>query len=174
MAWNRLILIFIFLILCFVPINYNAYGHSLFNSAEETIGNYRVQIATLPEIPSNGEPMQVLFRVTDRNYQEVDGFTMGIRIFYNDAQIDAIPPQYHQGGHWQTEYTLEKSGNHVFRVDLYDVAKNGGVLTYTFNISTQNPFGYFFIFSIAAGSMGLAVTLCYIYIPKILKSRTKV
>ena len=38
---------------------------------------------------------------------EVDRFTMGIRIFYNDIQIDAIPPQSHQGGHWETDYVLE-------------------------------------------------------------------
>jgi len=145
----------------------------MFNSAESTIGDFRVQIATLPEIPSNGEPMQILFRVTDLDYEEVDRFTMGVRIFYNDVQIDAIPPQSHQGGHWEMDYVLERSGIHIFRVDLYDVAKDGGVLTYIFNISTQNPFGYAFIFSIAAGSMGLGAILCYIYIPRILKSRTK-
>ena len=32
-----------------------AYGHSLFNSAEQTLGNYRVQIATLPEFPQIGD-----------------------------------------------------------------------------------------------------------------------
>ena len=166
------LIVFIFLILFSIPI-IDGYAHSMFNSAESTIGNYRVQIATLPEIPINGEPMQILFRVTDLDYKEVDGFTMGVRVFYNDIQIGAISPQYHQGGHWETDYTLEKPGIHIFRVDLYDVAKNGGVLTYTFNISTQNPFGYAFIFSILAGAVGLAATLCYIYIPKILKSRTK-
>jgi hypothetical protein len=172
MVSSKPIVVFIFLILFSVPI-IEVHAHSMFNSAESTIGNYRVQIATLPEIPSNGEPMQILFRVTDLDYEEVDGFTMGVRVFYNDIQIDAIAPQYHQGGHWETDYILEKSGIHIFRVDLYDVAKNGGVLTYTFNISTQNPFGYAFIFSIAAGSLGLAATLCYIYIPRILKSRSK-
>jgi len=173
MTQSRLIFVFIFLILFSISIIYEAHAHSMFNSAESTIGDFRVQIATLPEIPSNGEPMQILFRVTDRDLVEVDRFTMGIRIFYNDIQIDAIPPQSHQGGHWETDYILERSGIHIFRVDLYDVAKDGGVLTYIFNISTQNPFGYAFIFSIAAGSMGLGAILCYIYIPRILKSRTK-
>ena len=150
-----------------------ANAHSLFNSAEETIGDFRVQIATLPELPSNGEPMKILFRVTDLDFNEVDRFTMGFRVFFNDVQIDAVQPQSHQGGHWEIDYTLEESGNHIFRVDLYDAAKDGGVLTYTFNISTQNPFGYVFIISIAAGSIGFAVILAYIYIPKMLRSRTK-
>src|SRR3990172_4450991 len=120
MTRSRLIFAFIFLILFSISIIYEAHAHSMFNSAESTIGDFRVQIATLPEIPSNGESMQI-----------------------------------------------------IFRVNLYDVAKDGGVLTYIFNISTQNPFGYAFIFSIAAGSMGLGAILCYIYIPRILKSRTK-
>ncbi len=173
MTQRQLIFVFIFLILFSIPIINEAHAHSMFNSAESTMGDFRVQIATLPEIPSNGESMKILFRVTDRDLVEVDRFTMGIRIFYNDIQIDAIPPQSHQGGHWEMDYVLERSGNHIFRVDLYDVAKDGGVLTYIFNISTQNPFGYAFIFSIAAGSMGLGAILCYIYIPRILKSRTK-
>ena len=151
-----------------------ANAHSMFNSAESTIGDFRIQIATLPELPSNGEPMKILFRVTDLDFQEVDRFTLGSRIFYNDMQIDTIPPQSHQGGHWETDFILERSGIHIFRVDLYDAAKDGGVLTYTFNISTQNPFGYVFIISITAGAMGLAIVLCYIYVPRILKSKTKV
>ncbi len=167
------IFVFIFLILFSVSTIYEAHAHSMFNSAESTIGEYRVQIATLPEIPSTGEPMKILFRVTDRDLVELDRFTMGIRIFYNDIQIDTIPPKSHEGGHWEIDYVLERSGIHIFRVDLYDVAKDGGVLTYIFNISTQNPFGYVFIFSIAAGSMGLGAILCYIYIPRILRSRTK-
>ena len=58
-----------------------AYGHSLFNSSEETLGNFRVQIATQPEFPQIGERSQVLIRVTDQDGKEVDRFMMGNRIF---------------------------------------------------------------------------------------------
>ncbi len=166
-------LIIVFLILFFSPIISEASAHSMFNSAESFIGDYRVQIATLPEIPITGEPMKILFRVSDIDFEEVDRFTMGIRIFYDDIQLDAISPQSHEGAHWEMEYVLDRPGNHIFRVDLYDAAKDGGIITYTFNISTQNPFGYIFISSIAAGSIGISIVLGYIYIPKILKSRTK-
>jgi len=162
----------IFLILFSMPL-IEASAHSLFNSGESTIGDYRVQIATLPEIPDNGKPMQILFRVTDLDLNEVDRFTMGARIFYMDQQIDTIPPSSHQGGHWEFDYILENSGNHIFRVDLYDAKEDGGIITYTFNISTQNPFGYFFFFSIAAGSIGLSAIIAYIYIPKLIRARTK-
>jgi len=162
----------IFLILFLMPL-IEASAHSLFNSGESTIGDYRVQIATLPEIPATGETMQILFRVNDLDLNEVDRFTMGVRIFYMDQLIDTIPPSSHQGGHWEFDYILENSGIHIFRVDLYDAKDDGGIITYTFNISTQNPFGYVFIFSIAAGTIGLSAVLAYIYIPKRLRARTK-
>ena len=161
------------MILFLSPIISEASAHSLFNSAESFIGDYRVQIATLPEIPITGEPMQILFRVSDIDFEEVKRFTMGIRVFYDEIQLDAIRPQSYEGGHMEMDYVLERSGNHIFRVDLYDAAKDGGIITYTFNISTQNPFGYIFIFSIAAGSIGFAIVLAYIYLPRIIKSKTK-
>ena len=148
-------------------------AHSLFNSAEQTIGNNRVQIATLPEIPETGEVMQILLRVTDLDLVEVNRFTMGIRVFYNDQQIGAIAPQSIESGHWEFDYVLDNPGNHILRADLYDVSKDGGVITYTFNISSQNPFGYIFIISITIGAIMLSSVIAYIYIPKILKSKTK-
>jgi len=71
----------------------------LFNSAESFIGDYRVQIATLPEIPITGEPMQILVKVSDEDFEEVDRFTMGIRIHYHDILLDTIRPQSHEGAH---------------------------------------------------------------------------
>jgi hypothetical protein len=141
----------------------DAYGHSLFNSAEQTLGNYRVQIATQPEFPQIGERSQILIRITDQDGEEVNRFTMGNRIFYNDEQIIT----------WRPEFFFEESGNHIFRIDLYDVAEDGGVLTFTFNISTQSPFGYVFIGAIAAGGLIFGGVMGIIFIPKIIKKRSK-
>ncbi len=137
-------------------------AHSLFNSAESIIGNYKVQIATLPEIPTTGEKSQILFRIN--NFDNENGFKMGVRIFYDDVQIDHIKPMYHKGNQLEMDYVFNKSGNHIFKVDLY---KNNNVeSTYTFNISTHNPFGYIFFYSIASGSIGLSCIILYIYISR--------
>jgi hypothetical protein len=149
-----------FLFFSFLP---QASAHSLFNSAESTIGDNRIQIATEPEIPGVNEKAKILLRVTDLNLEEVERFTVGIRIFYNDVQIDGIPPQSIEGGHWGFDYVFKEQGNHIFRVDLYDDGKS---ITHTFNISTQNPFGYIFIYVIVSGAIGLAVLVGYIYLPK--------
>lgn len=145
----------------------------MFNSAEQFLGGYRVQVATLPEFPQIGEKSQILFRVTDENFEEVERFTMGVRFFYNDQQIDAITPQSYESGHHEFEYIWENSGNHIVRVDLYDMGENSDVLTYTFNMSTQSPFGYIFIIAITVGAISLGVVVAYVYLPKKLKFKTK-
>ena len=151
----------------------DAYGHSLFNSAEQTLGDYRVQIATQPEFPQIGERSQILIRVTDQDGQEVDRFMMGNRIFYNDEQIITWRPESYEGGHMEKDFFFDDSGNHIFRVDLYDAAEDGGVLTFTFNISTQSPFGYVFIGAIAAGGIIFGGVVGIVYVPRMLKKRSK-
>ena len=165
--------LFVFLFFGTSFITSDANAHELFNSSELVLGDYTVQIATLPEIPTTGEKSQILLRVYDLEGNEVDHFVMGMRIFYKDVQIDSIPPESYNASHWEMDYVFENPGNHIFRVDLYDAAKDGGTLTYTFNLSTLNPFGYIFFYSIAAGSIGLGIIFAYVYIPKILKSKSK-
>ena len=138
-------------------------AHPLFNSGEEWIGDYRVQIATLPEIPAVDEEIQVLFQVVDSDFQELDQFTMGIRVFYNGEQIDAIMPKMYQNGHMEMDYIFEMSGNHIFRVDLYNISQDGRVLTYTFNIGAQNTFGFIFIGAITMGGIMTAIIFIYVY-----------
>ncbi len=169
----RSISIMFVLVFSMVPLFSDAYAHSMFNSAEEFLGGYRVQVATLPEFPQIGEKSQILFRVGDSDFNEVDNFTIGIRFFYNDQQIDAINPESHKGGHYEMDYVWEKPGNHVVKVDLYDMDDKPGILTYTFNMGTQSPFGYVFIMSITIGAITLGVVVAYIYLPKILHFKVK-
>ena len=148
----------------------SAYAHSMFNSAEQSYGGFRVQVATAPEFPQIDEPSQFLIKVTKGfDYEDVDGFTMGIRVFYNDQQVDAIPPTSIEGSHWDFDYVWRNIGNHIVKVDLYDVEGKDGILTYTFNMGTQSPFGILFIGAITTGALVFAGVMLYIYLPKMLK-----
>ena len=171
MQMLKLIFLF-FAIMPVINLIPEAEAHALFNSGEEWIGDYRVQIATLPEIPAVDEEIQVLFQVVDGDFQELDQFTMGIRVFYDGEQIDAIMPKMYQNGHMEMDYIFEMSGNHVFRVDLYDIANDGQPLTYTFNISSQNTFGFVFITAVTMGGMMTAIIFVYVYWSK-RRSRSK-
>jgi hypothetical protein len=148
----------------------SVYAHSMFNSAEQSFGGYRVQVATAPEFPQIDEPSQFLIKVTKGfDYEDVDNFTMGIRVYYNDQQVDAIPPTLVEGTHWDFDYVWRNVGNHIVRVDLYDMEGSDGILTYTFNMGTQSPFGFLFIGAITTGALVFVGVMLYIYLPKILK-----
>ena len=162
------LLIFIILFSSVSIVN-TAYAHSLFNSAEEFYGGYRVQVATTPEFPQIDEPSQLLVRVTDADFEEVDSFTMGIRVFYNDQQVNAIPPTTIKTGHWDIDYIWKNQGNHIVLIDLYDMEGTEGTLTYTFNMGTQSPFGIIFIVAITIGALTFAVIIGYIYLPRFFK-----
>jgi len=159
---------FLIFILLFSSISiFDVNAHSLFNSGEKFEAGYRVQVATLPEFPEIGGASQFLVRVTEGfDYEEVDRFRMGIRIYYNEELVDTIPPRSIEGSHWDLDYVWKNSGNHIVKIDLYDVGENHEVVTFTFNMGTQNPFGYIFFVAITVGAMVLAVVVGYIYLPK--------
>ena len=95
-------LIFI-LLFSFISV-FDANAHSMFNSGEKFEAGYRVQVATLPEFPQIGEPSTFLVRVTEGfDYEEVDKFTMGIRIYYNEELVDTIQPKSIEGAHWDLD-----------------------------------------------------------------------
>lgn len=169
MAEKRSIFLIIILVFSSFSIFDEAFAHSMFNSAEKFYAGYRVQVATAPEFPQINEPSQFLVRVTDADFEEVERFTMGIRIDFNDKQIDAIPITTVEGGHWDFDYTWRNQGNHIVKVDLYDMGGKEGILTYTFNMGTQSPFGYIFFIAITIGALCFGGMMAYIYLPKIFR-----
>ncbi len=166
MAKKRSVFLIFILLLSSSSVFVDAYAHSMFNSAEKFEAGYRVQVATLPEFPQIGEPSQFLIRVTDGDFEEVERFRMGIQIYFNEELVDTIPSKSIEGSHWDIDYVWKNSGNHIVEVDLYDMGDTQGVITYKFNMGTQNPFGYIFFIAITVGAMGLAAVAGIIYLPK--------
>ena len=157
-----------FFILLLLPILWfvDADAHSMFNSAEQFEAGYRIQVATAPEFPQIGEPSQFLVKVTKGfDYEEVDRFTMGIRIFFNGQQVDAVSPKSIEGSHWDFDYVWRTQGNHIVKIDLYDMEGREGIITYTFNMGTQSPFGIIFFSSIIVGALVFVGIMIYIYLP---------
>ena len=149
-----------------------ASAHSLFNAAEQYIAGHRVQVSTLPEFPQIGEPSQVLFRVTDTDYEEIPGVIMRVTIMQGEAEVYSDGPRVVEGAHHILEFTFETQGNHIMNVDLYNLeGAQNEITTYTFNISTQSPFGYVFIISITVGAAIFAMVVGYIYLPGLLRRR---
>ncbi|NHI03617.1 hypothetical protein DYY67_2253 [Candidatus Nitrosotalea sp. TS] len=164
------------LLLVLSPMIHYAGAHENLNSGDESIGNYEVQVATDPEIPSANQPFKLSFRIL--NYQsasnllnsfntklsEVDHFRMGVRIYYNNELVSTIPVQDFKGGEWSTSYIFHESGNHIMFVDLYDVGPGGQPLTFIYNISVLDVFGPLFQYIISAGGIACFVLLVWVII----------
>jgi len=167
MAKKRSFFLIIILLLSSISVFDYAYAHSMFNSGEKFEAGYRVQVATLPEFPEIGAPSIFLVKVSEGfDYEDVDEFTMGIRIFYNEQLIDTIPVTHIEGNHWDIDYVWKYSGNHIVEIDLYNIGENQGITTYKFNMGTQNPFGYIFFIAITIGALFLAIVTGYVYFSK--------
>ncbi len=123
----------------------DVYAHQLFNSSGQKIGNYYVQVATDPEIPTTGENTKIMMRVSSTDGTELSDVPISIEITRNGQDINKIPLIVVTNGHHEFDYKFPEPGNYVFYVYLQDIYHSGGkTITYIFNISTLNPFGYIF------------------------------
>ncbi len=121
------------------------YAHQLFNSSGEKMGNYYVQVATDPEIPTTGQPTKIMMRISSTDGTELSDVPISIEIVRNGQDIEKIPPMVVTNGHREFDYKFLEPGNYIFYVYLQDIYHSGGkTITFIFNISTLNPFGYIF------------------------------
>jgi hypothetical protein len=149
----------------------DVFAHQLFNSSGEKIGNYYVQVATDPEIPTTGQNVKIMLRISSIDGTELSDVPISISITKNGQEIDKIPQIVVTGGHYELNYKFLEQGNYVFYIDVNDIYFTGKTITYIFNISTLSPFGYIFYSLITFAVVTPLVVITVIYITN--KRRSK-
>jgi len=149
----------------------DVFAHQLFNSSGEKIGNYYVQVATDPEIPTTGQNVKIMLRISSIDGTELSDVPISISITKNGQEIDKIPQIVVTGGHYELNYKFLEQGNYVFYIDVNDIYFTGKIITYIFNISTLSPFGYIFYSLITFAVVTPLVVITVIYITN--KRRSK-
>jgi hypothetical protein len=146
--------------------------HPPFSTDSTRIGNYEIKIETTPPVPETGKDTLIHFLVLDENGRPVDNFRMGIQIYYNDNLESSFPPADHSAGRYDLNYVFDESGNHVIRVDLFDL-NSDQVLSHAFNVGVLNFYMNVFMYLVIAGVAGAAgiVIAIIIYQRKISKTR---
>jgi len=146
--------------------------HPPFSTDSTRIGNYEIKIETTPPVPEIEKNTSIHFLVLDENGRSVDKFRIGIQIYYNDDLEKSFPPANHGLGRYDLDYTFKESGNHVIRVDLFDL-KNGDVLSHAFNVGVLNFYMNIFTYLVIAGLTGVAgiIIAIIIFQKKISKTR---
>ena len=152
----------------------DVFAHQLFNSSSEKIGNYYVQVATDPEIPTTGQITKVMLRISSVDGTELSDVPISISITKNGQEIEKIPQIIVTGGHYELNYKFLQQGNYVFYIDVNDIYFTGKTITYIFNISTLNPFGYIFYSLIAFATVTPLVVLTVIHITNKRRSKKQI
>ncbi|MEO9277901.1 MAG: hypothetical protein ABI340_09020 [Nitrososphaera sp.] len=144
-----------------------------FSTDSIKIGDNEIKLSTTPPIPEVGKETKIHLRVLDQNGNLVDSFRMGLQIFYNDALLRSFPATTYPAGSWDIGYVFQESGNHVVRIDLYNL-KTGGITSNAFNLSVLSFYNTMFSYLITAGIAGVGGIIGAIFIfQKFYKNRTK-
>ena len=152
----------------------DVFAHQLFNSSGEKIGNYYVQVATDPEIPTTGQNVKIMLRISSIDGTELSDVPISISITKNGQEIEKIPQIVVTGGHYELNYKFLEQGNYVFYIDVNDIYFTGKTITYIFNISTLSPFGYIFYSLITFAVVTPLVVITVIYITNKRRSKKQI
>lgn len=129
--------------------------HPPFSTDSIRTGNYDIKIETTPPVPEIDKNTKIHILVLDENEKPIDSFRMGVQIYHNDELERSFPPSDHTLGRYDIDYTFAESGNHVIRVDLFDLER-GEVLSHAFNVGVLNFYMTMFTYLIIAGLAGAA------------------
>ena len=152
----------------------DVFAHQLFNSSGEKIGNYYVQVATDPEIPTTGQDTKIMLRISSIDGTELSDVPISVSITKNGQEIEKIPQIVVTDGHHELNYKFLEQGNYVFYIDVNDIYFTGKTITYIFNISTLNPFGYIFYSLITFAVVTPLVVITIIYITNKRRSKKQI
>ncbi len=147
--------------------------HPSFSSGSARIGNYEIQITTIPSIPEVGKDTKIHFHFMDQYGNDVEKFRMSLKIYYNDELMRTFSPSEYNNGNSDIDYVFEKSGNHVLRVNILDL-KSGIVTDYAFNVTTLALYGTIFSDLIIAGVAGaIGIIIAIIIFQKKMRPKNK-
>lgn len=163
------ILVLFTLAVLFVP---ESEAHQLFNSDEERIAGYTIQIVTNPEIPGPGSPSKLLVGITDRDGKDVFDVRAGLKIFKDDVLLHELPPGIYKSGHIDMDYVFPESGLYIVEVTI--IGPLGKEITAKFNIGILQTFGYIFYSLILFAIIFPAGVFGAVYFMRRQKNKSKV
>lgn len=127
--------------------------HPPFSTDSTTIGEDEIKIETTPPVPEVGKNTAIHLLVLDKKGHPLDSFRIGLQIYYNDNLLRSFPPSDHHLGKYDQDYVFNESGNHVIRIDLFDL-KNDNVISHAFNVGVLNFYMELFVYLVIAGLAG--------------------
>lgn len=140
-----------------------AFADPLQSAYRQRIGNYDVEMTTVPKSPVVGSSTNILIRIAGVNGDDLVDIPIMIRLVKDGTELQRTSPIIVPYGHHTYEYTFTEAGRYVEYVDLNDLNYSGEILTFTFFVNVVGPLDYLYIAapSAVAVVVGIAGTLAF-------------
>ena len=118
----------------------------LTNSLQQRIGDYDVQINTMPMAPITGQETRINIRMTTVSNNPITDTPITIRISNEIEELSRSQPVLLSSGHYPYVYNFDKPGVFLLSIDILDnpLAGNSNdsnrMLTFDFPIRVSEPF----------------------------------
>jgi len=97
-----------------------ALADPLGNSLRQRIGDYDIQISTLPTVPISEKETIINLMITSVSNMPVTDTPIVIRISDENNELIRTQPILLSGGHYSYDYKFNKSGIFLFSIDVLD------------------------------------------------------
>lgn len=117
----------------------------LSNSLEQRIGDYDIQINTVPKLPIPGQDSRINIRIATVSNNPITDTPIMIRLSDEKNEISRSQPIVLQSAHYTYNHIFNKSGVFLLSIDILDNLAAGGFndsnkdLVFDFPITVSEP-----------------------------------
>ncbi|HEX2305185.1 MAG TPA: hypothetical protein VHH33_02750 [Nitrososphaeraceae archaeon] len=161
-------IIFIILIIGSVSSSQMALADVLTNSLQQRIGDYDIQVNTIPAVPISGRETSINIRITTVSNNPIIDTPIAIKISDEKNELIRTQPILLQSGHYSYNHIFNKAGIFLLSIDILDNPIVGDSndsnrkLVFDFPITVSDPI------SVQLTSLTLPITLTVIAIASII------
>ncbi len=137
---------FVMIIICSVSTFHLVFADLLSNSLRQRIGDYDIQINTVPSMPILGQETRINVRITTVSNDPVTDTPIVIRISDENKELIRTQPILLSSGHYPFNYVFNRSGVFLFSIDILnnleikDSDDSNKQLTFDFPIRVSGAF----------------------------------
>jgi hypothetical protein len=109
-----------------------AFADPLQGAIKQRIGNYDLEMTTMPKPVPVGSPTTIMLRFSGVNGDDLVDVPVAVAISKDGNEVYRTTPAIVPYGHYSFNYTFLQPGGYALYVYLTDAAYSGQVLTFTF------------------------------------------
>lgn len=113
----------------------NAFADPLRGAVKQRIGNYDLEMTTLPKTISVGGQTTVMLRFSGVNGDDLIDVPMTVAISKDGSEVYRSKPAIVPYGHYSFNYTFPQPGGYALVIYLTDNAYSGQILNITFPLT---------------------------------------